>query len=75
MPSMCGRCWQWRRRRSDRTAEPTGDGSRAGSANLDGQLVTSTPGFPTVGNKLTSLSAPLWESRFLAWLFLNQPGC
>jgi hypothetical protein len=27
--------------------------------------VTSTLGFPTVGNKLISLAAPLWESLFL----------
>src|SRR5712691_9206199 len=37
MPGMCGHCWRWWRRWSDWTAEPTGDGSRAGSADLDGQ--------------------------------------
>src|SRR5438034_8674396 len=30
-----------------------------------GQLVTLTLGFPTVGNKLISLGAPLWEFPFL----------
>src|SRR6266566_1476015 len=30
-----------------------------------GQLVTSTLGFPTVGNKLISPAAPLWEFPFL----------
>src|SRR5260370_42178156 len=30
-----------------------------------GQLVTSTLGFPTVGNKLISPGAPLWEFPFL----------
>ncbi len=37
MRNMCGRCWRWWRQRGDRAAKFAGDGSRAGSADLDGQ--------------------------------------
>src|SRR5881392_443147 len=37
MPNTCGRCWRWWRQRGDRAAKFAGDGSCAGSADLDGQ--------------------------------------